>query len=303
MFQDDLEGHDKWLSEKMLSNKNILKGVGVVLEAYDKLEPGHQKLVEMEGKSIDEAIAGILMNSEIQKHILPNEDIFQRYEEALITSGRSAKSIILKRHPKDRYMNNYNPEWIFAWNGNMDLQVCLDFFQVISYITDYYSKDDSGTIEYLKKAKKEMVDKNMSQQLRQMANTFLSHRRMGEAEAVYRVTPDMHLSESNIKCVYVQTGWPETRYIHAEKVTNDVNDPRFVDDTSVFEIDNRWGLYKESTTLLSKYERTKGKMTPLIRTMMMKLLRNQTSSLTQTIFHFMIKYTRGMTTKIIVYPN
>ena len=45
----------------------------------------------------------------------------------------------------------------------------------------------------------------MSQQLRQMANTFLSHRRMGEAEAVYRVTPDMHLSESNIKCVYVQT--------------------------------------------------------------------------------------------------
>ena len=100
-----------------------------------------------------------------------------------------------------------------------------------------------------------MTDKNMPQQLRQMANTFLSHRRMGEAEAVYRVTPDMHLSESNVKCVYVQTGWPETRYLHAEKVSTNVSDPKFADDPSVFEIDDRKGLYKESTTLLSKYER------------------------------------------------
>ena len=86
-----------------------------------------------------------------------------------------------------------------------------------------------------------------------MANTFLSHRRMGEAEAVYRVTPDMHLSESNVKCVYVQTGWPETRYLHAEKVSSNVSDPKFADDPSVFEIDDRKGLHKESTTLLSKY--------------------------------------------------
>ena len=143
-------------------------------------------------------------------------------------------------------MNNYNPEWIFAWNANMDLQVCLDFFQVVSYITDYYSKDDSGTIEYLKKAKKQMIDKNMPQQLRQMANTFLSHRRLGEAEAIYRVTPDMHLSESNVKCVFVQTGWPENRYIHAQKVSNDISDTRFAKDETVFEIHDRMGLYRES---------------------------------------------------------
>ena len=204
-FQDDLEAHDKWLSDKMISNNKILQCVREVLEAYDKLEPGDKKLVEMEGKATHDAIMSILMIPDIQKHILSNEDIFERYEEALITSGKSAKSIITKRHPKDRYMNNYNPEWIFAWNGNMDLQVCLDFFQIISYITDYYSKDDTGTIEYLKKAKKEMTDKNMPQQLRQMANTFLSHRQMGEAEAVYRVTPDLHLTETNVKCVYVQT--------------------------------------------------------------------------------------------------
>ena len=86
----------------------------------------------------------------MESHILPEEDSLSRYEEALATFGKGAKTVILKRHPKDRYMNNYNPEWMFAWNANMDLQPCLDFFQVISYITDYYSKDDSGTIEYLK---------------------------------------------------------------------------------------------------------------------------------------------------------
>ena len=112
----------------MLCNNKILQCVREVLEAYDKLQPGDEKLVEMEGKSTHDAIMSILMIPQIQKNILTNEDIFQRYEEALITSGRAAKTIILKRHPKDRYMNNYNPEWILVWNGNMDLQLCLDFF-------------------------------------------------------------------------------------------------------------------------------------------------------------------------------
>ena len=100
-----------------------------------------------------------------------------------------------------------------------------------------------------------MVGQTTPQQLRQMANVFLSHRRMGEAEAVYRVTPDMHLSESNAKCVFVITGFPESRYEHAIKVSDNINDPRYVDDPTIFEIDDRRGLYKESVTLLKKYQR------------------------------------------------
>ena len=136
----------------------------------------------------------------------------------------------------------------------MDLQICLDFFQIVSYITDYYSKDDSGTIEYLKAAKLEMIDMNMQKQFRQMANVFLSHRRMGEAAALYRVTKSMLLSNSNVKCVFVQTGWPESRYAYAKKVSNDENDPRFIDDESVFPIKDRIGLYRESTSLMNYYE-------------------------------------------------
>ena len=127
--------------------------------------------------------------------------------EALITS-KSSRSIILKRHPRDRRMNNYNPEWIFSWNANSDIQITLDFFEIISYITDYVGKLDDDTIVHLKEAKKEMLDLNMKEQLRKMADIFLTHRRVGQAESLYRIDPAMHLTDSNFKCVYVATGWP-----------------------------------------------------------------------------------------------
>lgn len=49
-------------------------------------------------------------------------------------------------------INNSNPEWIKAWNANMDMQICLDCYAVITYITDCYMKDESGTIEHIRKA-------------------------------------------------------------------------------------------------------------------------------------------------------
>ena len=34
--------------------------------------------------------------------------------------------VILKRKVDEIYINNYNPEWLKVWDGNMDLQICLD---------------------------------------------------------------------------------------------------------------------------------------------------------------------------------
>ena len=62
--------------------------------------------------------------------------------------------MVLKRTPQEIYINNYNPEWIKAWNGNIDLQVCLDHFAVITYITDYYMKDESGMQAHLSEVAK-----------------------------------------------------------------------------------------------------------------------------------------------------
>ena len=76
---------------------------------------------------------------------------YQEYEEALKISERG-NIIILKRGVKDRMVNNYNPVFLSAWNANLDLQVCVDNYAVITYITDYLTKGDSGLTSLLKKA-------------------------------------------------------------------------------------------------------------------------------------------------------
>ena len=74
----------------------------------------------------------------------PNE-----YIEAL-SWCRAGFSLHQKRDLDEMYINSYNPEWILAWNGNIDIQVYLDFFAVITYITEHFSKDETKTMEILK---------------------------------------------------------------------------------------------------------------------------------------------------------
>ena len=126
---DSLLENEKWLAKRVLSNSEILKHVKTALAKYNDLDPDASILRDMENKNTEDAIRDILMDPNIQKQINSNEDSLDRYEEALATSSKTSNTIILKRHPKDRYMNNYNPEWIFPWDANMDLQLCLDFFK------------------------------------------------------------------------------------------------------------------------------------------------------------------------------
>ena len=73
----------------------------------------------------------------------------EEYIEAL-SWQRTGYSVHLKRDLDEIYINSYNPEWILAWNGNIDNQPVFDFFEVITYVTEYFTKDESGTAEVLK---------------------------------------------------------------------------------------------------------------------------------------------------------
>ena len=72
-----------------------------------------------------------------------DEELITKYEYAISISQVGYK-MIHERDVDEIYVNNYNPEWIQSWNANMDLQICLDFFAIVTYISDYYSKDDSA---------------------------------------------------------------------------------------------------------------------------------------------------------------
>ena len=136
----------------------------------------------------------------------------QDYYKALEISS-TGTCIILKRKVSEININNYNPEILKAWNGNMDFAVCLDFFSIITYITDYYTKSESGQmLDTLLRAAKSCSGKDKKQQLHYLAHTFLTHRETGESEGLYRLIPSLHLSESNLKCEYLATGFPQNRY-------------------------------------------------------------------------------------------
>ena len=63
---------------------------------------------------------------------------------AIQASVKAGLVILLERDIDEGYINAFNPEWLEAWEGNIDLQPCFDYFAVITYITDYLTKDDSG---------------------------------------------------------------------------------------------------------------------------------------------------------------
>ena len=139
-----------------------------------------------------------------------DEEILTSYEKALGISLQGY-GVIHKRDVDEININNYNPEWIHSWNGNMDIQLCLDFYAIITYISDYYAKDYSGTMEHIKEALQKAENDGLRNRLSIVANQFLTHRQIGESEAYYRLLPHLHLKESNVETVSIQTGFKQNR--------------------------------------------------------------------------------------------
>ena len=76
------------------------------------------------------------------------------------------------------YINSYNVEWLRAWNGNMDMSTCFDYHAVITYITDYFSKDDTGLMKLLQLVIEHNPSESFKEQMKLVANTFLTHRQI-----------------------------------------------------------------------------------------------------------------------------
>ena len=95
------------------------------------------------------------------------------------------------------------------WNGNIDKQICLDFFAVITYITEYFSKDETKTMEVLRQVVANSPDDDTKEKMKKVASTFLTHRQIGEAEAFYKLLPNLLLKNSSVACQWLPLGAPE----------------------------------------------------------------------------------------------
>ena len=95
----------------------------------------------------------------------------------------------------------------------MDLQICLDYFSIITYMTDYVTKPETKTTEALKQVKKIKDQQNASTYdlMQALIHTYLTHREMGECESYYRLDPTLHYKQSNIGTIFLNTGFPGNR--------------------------------------------------------------------------------------------
>merc|ERR1712240_17948 len=88
-------------------------------------------------------------------------------------------------------------------------------------VTDYYAKADTGKFEVIKQMLKESKCQTLQEKMRIVANTFLTHRQIGEAEAVYRLIPNLTLTMSNLKCQFVSLGPKDERSVRWTQATDE----------------------------------------------------------------------------------
>ena len=137
--------------------------------------------------------------------------------------SRAGYSYHQKRDLDEININSYNPEWLRAWDGNIDIQPCFDHFGVITYCTEYFVKDKTGTVEVLKQVIENNPDDDTKEKMKKIASTFLSHRQIGEAEAFFKLLPDLLLKNSNVRCQWLFLGTKEDRFIRMKKAEEDGN--------------------------------------------------------------------------------
>ena len=69
---------------------------------------------------------------------------YEKYEQAVIEQPRKGSEVLLQRDIDEIMVNNYNAEWIVAWNANIDISPVYDYYGTITYITDYFTKVSSN---------------------------------------------------------------------------------------------------------------------------------------------------------------
>ena len=167
-----------------------------------------------------------------------------------ISNITTRDKVIMKRDINEMMVNNYNPVWMRALNANHDITLCPDVFGVVTYVTDYYAKDESGLQAVLTAAVKICDSNDIKVKMRNVANTFLTHRSMGECEAVYKLVPSMNMSRSNIGTVWLTTGRTQGRSKRMRQKKADYKDER-----EYVKVEGREGEWYEQRDLISQYER------------------------------------------------
>jgi hypothetical protein len=247
------EGNDKKNKYKALLKKvkHLLNDEEVIAKIIDS--PKYDREKEALDKALYETNRELRIKELLYMAGLETDEDWNLYLEALQYS-KSGFSVVMARDLDEINVNSFNPEWLLAWDGNLDLQICLDYFAVITYVTDYFTKDDTGTMQILRDALKNANSENVKEKMRMMMDTYITHRQMGEAEAIYKIFPDFEFKNSNVSCVFLSTA----KRVDRSKFLLRVDGKSEYNDFQKIKIEGREGEFIEKYDVISKYERRIG---------------------------------------------
>ena len=143
---------------------------------------------------------------------------YEQYEWCL-TTVYSRPTLIQKREPNARWMNQYNEAILRAWNANMDIQFILDPYACARYLMSYTTKPEREMSLLLEATHKECREGNLSvrEEMKKLTGTFFNHRQVSVQEAVYRATK-MPLTYSSRGFVFVPSHPSSCKFLKPREV-------------------------------------------------------------------------------------
>ena len=180
--------------------------------------------------------------------------VIDKYHE-LLGISEFGKTVILKRKISERNVNNFNKTFLSIWNANSDIQLCLDSYAVVTYITDYLTKADKGLTKLLKTALNEKKDCEWPEQANHLKKTYFSSKQTCVSEATFRLIPGLNLKGSTVKSIFVSSGFREKRhmYLHQLEEKDEESSVPVLDDSSKVQIKGRAGQFIKPFSKDDKY--------------------------------------------------
>src|SRR4029434_6255645 len=130
------------------------------------------------------------------------------YEEYLncITSLTTSSVLVMKRQPKDCWINGYNKHLLRAWNANIDIQYILNPYSCIMYILSYISKAEHEMSDYLKRVVTDTSRSTTSDcdEMKQIMQAYSKNREFSVQEAVARVC-SLKLKSCSRSVIFIPT--------------------------------------------------------------------------------------------------
>ena len=98
--------------KELLDDQEIINSI---MQKYNKDEESAEEYKTNRNKRIDEVLEIVGAT-------------YDEYLKAIQASVKAGLMILLERDIDEGYINAFNPEWLEAWEGNIDLQPCFDYF-------------------------------------------------------------------------------------------------------------------------------------------------------------------------------